>query len=374
MKRTGAMGYSNGVITKTNIGWADIADALGLSRANFELGYACKNTHGNTNPWARFKPVRYNKLFTTSTEKWWKASDGNCGIVPKSFQDYRDIYSYCDGTMNGWVYQPPIGGETSPFRATDFGGYDHNADVPISNFQCPSSTNTASQFTCTADVMVNFEEETESYLTLNDLDYIKSCYFGIVAKKGTSYKLLTSTFPIGTAGAQVTMPSGQLSAGSWEIYPFVANKVIGINDGEMNNITYYSIPYMVKKNITVSSVASGISISIEQVPLPTSAGYVEVPVYINNNNSGMGVTLTGGEWKCRFAYNDFDADDLTTESRGTITPDRTIPAGGDLTINLNVNVTSQLLAYKFVTVYVKFLANGTRYVSGMEFAVEQELE
>lgn len=361
------MANASGLITAPVRDKADVATVLGVS--NCGVSYLCSNQHGKIAPWSRRKPIRLSTISPNRSGQWWKGDDGNCGISPKSFSNYRDIYNYCDGSMNGWQYLPPTGGSTSPYRLADFDGYYHYASAPISNFQCPSSTNTVSQFTCTADVVINSEDSTSEYLILNDIDYVKNCYFGIVAKNGSTYKRLTSSQTIGSTGASVTMPAGKLTAGTWEIYPFLSNQIIDVDAADLNNLTYYSIPYMSKKSISVSSVASGISISMEGLPLPSSAGYVTVPVYVRNNNS-VAASLTSGQWKCRYGYNSYDDTMLSTETSGSIS-NTTVSAGSTQTINISVRVTAELIAYGSVKVYVSFLANGTRYTGEMEFAVEQ---
>lgn len=45
---------------------ADIAPVLGVG--SYDLGYLCSNAHGKINPWARYKPVRYESLAPGANE------------------------------------------------------------------------------------------------------------------------------------------------------------------------------------------------------------------------------------------------------------------------------------------------------------------
>jgi hypothetical protein len=51
----------------------DVRTALGVS--SNDLGYLCKNTHGKTNMWAKYKPVIYpSENINLTNSNWWKSS------------------------------------------------------------------------------------------------------------------------------------------------------------------------------------------------------------------------------------------------------------------------------------------------------------
>ena len=54
------MSHSNGKITAPINLDGDVFATLGIGSVggDYDLGYACANTHGKINPWARYKPVR----------------------------------------------------------------------------------------------------------------------------------------------------------------------------------------------------------------------------------------------------------------------------------------------------------------------------
>ena len=65
------MSHSNGKITAPINLAGDVYATLGIGPTSdgYELGYACANTHGKINPWARYKPVRYESLAPGPNEK-----------------------------------------------------------------------------------------------------------------------------------------------------------------------------------------------------------------------------------------------------------------------------------------------------------------
>lgn len=84
------MSHSNGKITAPINLAGDVYATLGIGPTSdgYELGYACANTHGKINPWARYKPVRYESLAPGPNEKWWQGWDGNCGVKPFQMAGY----------------------------------------------------------------------------------------------------------------------------------------------------------------------------------------------------------------------------------------------------------------------------------------------
>lgn len=116
------MGVNNGVITAP-INPQEVYNLLGVGKYNgeYNINYICSNNHGKTNPCAKFKPVKYPSL--DSPANYWKGTDEKCGFsFPATTSKITSQSS--DGV---WTYNPPVGGDASPFRILDFEGYYHNA-------------------------------------------------------------------------------------------------------------------------------------------------------------------------------------------------------------------------------------------------------
>lgn len=108
------------MVPVNNITTTAIADELKVSSHN--VGYLCSNNHGQINPAARYKPVSYKKYERLTAAELKSVRHGidipyiSCGQVCES---------------HPWVYQPPTGGENSPYRMSDFGGYSQDAIYPL---------------------------------------------------------------------------------------------------------------------------------------------------------------------------------------------------------------------------------------------------
>lgn len=139
------MSNSNGVITAP-VSIADVKQALGL--ASNDLGTLC--TSGKINKWARYKPVSLPVLFVNDTfdksTNLWGETDQNKGWHRPWFYGHSAIPSFEIPIIselnelgeNGvqketavWKYNKPEGESYSPYRITDFCGYNHNASIPI---------------------------------------------------------------------------------------------------------------------------------------------------------------------------------------------------------------------------------------------------
>lgn len=109
---------------------ADVYKVLGITRRRngYDLGYACTNTHGKINPWAKYKPVITLNPFS---ESFWKGDDGKCGFIinvnTEEFHSFtkEDILNFYRDATN-WTYNPPSG--TSDWKCLGhFDGYVKNA-------------------------------------------------------------------------------------------------------------------------------------------------------------------------------------------------------------------------------------------------------
>lgn len=119
------MSYSNGKISPP-ISIADVKAVLGSS--SNDLGSLCQS--GYINKWAKYKPVIVSQLLTTK-DNWFKADTLDYGItIPKFSSPTSVLQAYENGTHH-WTYMKPSGGMSSPFRLTDFNGYNHNALAQI---------------------------------------------------------------------------------------------------------------------------------------------------------------------------------------------------------------------------------------------------
>lgn len=335
------MSVSNNII-KAPIGLQEVYSLLGVAKQGtyYDVGYICSNAHGKINPWARYKPVRYEGFDTTGKE-WWKGRDGDCGITIKRLSNYQDSVNYANGGMNGWVYSPPNGGN-NPYRLTDFVGYNHNAEFPVKGFTCPdTATNqfSNSSFTCAAMNIVNPETLTDS-LQMKDFRTIADCYLGVYVKQrsGSQARRVTSKSTIGGGAVTVTVNTYGMPTGTWDVYPFLCTAILEQNGLDVAN-TCYSLPFASKQ--TISIVSSYISIQVLPPFMPTVAGFVNVTLKIANNQSSS-ITFRNNYWQTRFTTSDFNDSFMMGESQGKI-DDFTVGAKTTVQKEVQVQVSSTLI-------------------------------
>lgn len=359
------MGHSNGKITAPVGIDADIAPVLGVG--SYDLGYLCSNAHGKINPWARYKPVRYESLAPGANEKWWQGWDGNCGIMPKRISSYQDSVNWANGSMNGWEYTPPTGGKF-PFRALDFDGYNHKARAPIGNFLVPSQvTNqfTSSSFTASCTIMMPSEgSQLLDELNIGDISTVKDCYFGIYAKQrsGNQGRRVTAKNKIGSGYAMAEMITYGMPTGTWDVYPFLCTAILEQDASDVAN-DCYSIPLLSSKSIEI--ISSYVSITVLAGLLPSIAGNTTVTIRVRNSSSGT-ITFRNNAWRTRFINKDFKDPLVMGEQYGSIS-DFDVPAGTTKEMEITVSVSSQLVQAKNAKLWVSL--NSASYIGSSIFMV-----
>lgn len=354
------MANSSGTITAPVSLSADVYPVLGLEKSGefYDLGYACANSHGKINPWARYKPVRLANVFDSCepSTNWWKA-DGNCGFSIKRLTSYKEAASYADGSLNGWEYLPPQGG-TSPFRLTDFTGYSHNAVQGLSGFTAPESVSnqfTSASFTCM--MMRSLEPLEDSYdrknLLLSDIAGVAECYFGVyvVKKNDTSRSLRVTATTAGTLSVSVNAYG--MTTGDWDIYPFFSTVQIGQSEADKAG-SFYSVPYA--KARTISVVASYVQLTVTPGELPSSGTTSHTVSFTVKNGSSSAITFKNNTWRVRYTDKSFSDAMTAGENSGTIyisgSSSFTVAANTTQTFTVNVTVSSAIVSSGAANVFI----------------------
>lgn len=136
------MGVSNGIVTAP-VNPQEVYKLLGVGKYNgwWDIGYICSNRHGKTNKWSWKKPVVVKGVveevdFTTDPTR----KNGQVwGMKPPIMINNSEIYFNQmvfsivsnQGKYPNWEYIPPTGGNDTPYRMTDFIGYNHFAAQPF---------------------------------------------------------------------------------------------------------------------------------------------------------------------------------------------------------------------------------------------------
>lgn len=127
------MSIQNGIITKP-IGFNDVATTL--NDTTYQIPHMCLNV--NINKWSLHKPVVYPNKLGELTEAEFQSVD--YGLEPVVMTNANpglalNLVNHVNakGSVD-WNYIRPTGGASSPFRISDFIGYQHNRN-PWFNLQ-----------------------------------------------------------------------------------------------------------------------------------------------------------------------------------------------------------------------------------------------
>lgn len=351
------MAHSDGLITAP-VSFADVNATLGTRHT--DLGLLCKDS--NINMWSKYKPViialvntadqfnfTSNKWKTSAT--WWKGKTGTCGIVPYTLNSLAAVTSHCNGTNNGWVYNKPNGGSSSPYRLQDFAGYYHDALAPVANFRIVQSSNTQASLVC------NVRQSSDTQLALKDLGDFEDRYIAFYATRNgqTDKKTLVCQTKLGSYGNAIDIELGSWNPGTWSLYPFITDE--SGDDGTIAAVRT-SCPQANKLELTVLDHV--ITITIGNVAV---TGIRTVTATVTITNGGVtSLTLNNNAYKIRLAGKNWTDTLVSGESSGSLS-NVTVAAGSTETLNVSVQAELSTLqdgAYLWVQI-----ANNT--VSALDY-------
>ena len=241
------MSYINGIISAP-VSIYDVQRALANSSP--DLGTLCRAA--NINMWAKFKPVVLAQIDTTSEwdftnnrwkddASWFQGRTGACGITPYSNTNFANIISNTDGSNNGWVYNRPTGGAQSPYRLTDFAGYNHRAFPAASNFIGSNQLSAGDHFSaqCLIPAVAGSDNVTLDIFSAH-------MYFGaaIVNSSNNNVIFWGTNSAYGTYEVLFTLPS-DFPTGTYRVYPFLCADAIQAEYRNNQTVhTFYTILYL----------------------------------------------------------------------------------------------------------------------------------
>ena len=153
------MSIVEGTIVKP-VSIEDVKKVLGVTEN--DLGKLCKSD--KINMWCRYKPVPYPSYSETNR---WKLG---VGIYIGDFSDTPEDIALAEQGAYKWIYQRPTGDKSSPYRLTDFMGYNPDCRCPLT-FSMPKDIVYGD---LSNGVSINFDEDVSSAnVTLNDIFLIE---------------------------------------------------------------------------------------------------------------------------------------------------------------------------------------------------------
>ena len=366
------------ILPENNLRGSDVRETLnangGLTGNEFSSLF---KVSANINPWSKHKPVRLDRLFCQDVdssepnymEAWWTGDDGNCGLVPYSVSHYSNIPDNMDGGMNGWSYELPRGGASSPYRIGDFRAYKSSALPMLHDFSVPAKvTNSSTQNSITGTCAV----EIEDYYNLSFADFpiFKNYYFGmyIKSKNGSRYAYKTSEITLGDGGTDVTIPVYGLPKGKWEAYPFICTKK---QDGVIENVaSYYTVPMVQKVEFEIVNTLMAINISAYYNYTNGVKTSVTISSITVTNRTGSGMTFTNNTLQLRYEGDSLTEQPVSSTSISTFTAPYS-ENGEPYKIPLKPTQTMIIVPDASKSYYIRVTLNGSQYTSNG--AIEEDL-
>lgn len=153
------MSIVEGTIVKP-VSIEDVKKVLGVTEN--DLGKLCRSD--KINMWCRYKPVSYPSYSETNR---WKLG---VGIYIGDFSATPEDIALADVSAYKWFYSRPTGDKSSPYRLTDFMGYNPNCRCPLT-FSMPKDIVYGD---LSNGVSINVDEDISSAnVTLNDIFLIE---------------------------------------------------------------------------------------------------------------------------------------------------------------------------------------------------------
>lgn len=329
--------YYSSKLPTSNLKAEDIRDTLsagGGSVSNDTTTFF--KAAAKINPFSKHKPIKLAADFCQDINSsnpnydadWWKG-DGNCGFTPKSVASLALLVTEMEkgDEMNGWVYNLPTGGSTSPFRLGDFAGYLATAKPFSFNLNVPATA--SNQFsTNTFFVTAMGNALNSDSVSWADFSTLKNYYFGVylVRQENTANTVrVTGTSTLESGGASVEVNAGLMLTGTYKVYPFIAQNKIAQKDADSANY-FYTVP---KVSIgTIKIVSSYITVMVTAT-LDTAMQTISYTVKVKNDSTSAQTFNNNTMW-LRY-YGKSLTDTLVFPEQKKTLSDGLVAAGGTTT-------------------------------------------
>lgn len=314
---------------------ADVRKCLGENKNS--VGRLCISP--KINMWSKAKPIRYPGVVPLTREQR-KGIGKNYGLVIPEFSSVTAMVAAIDGAANGWSYDRPVGGEASPYRLSDFDGYNHLAKEIRVQMLAPESVSTELSGS-TLRVQLSMEAMTDpdnptiesDRIELKDLtvaDYFFGAY--LVQDSGSRRVKVIGTSAIKAGFAYVDIRLATLPVGSYTIYPVIADRSQGQDDLD-NAMTRYTTLYgLAPRKVRLVSTFYAIIIDAEKV-LTNDAGTIGRVIWSVSvrNDTAFDRTFDKNQIELRYGSSDL-YDPLKTPEVQRLLPDGLVAKAAATTV------------------------------------------
>ena len=287
---------------KTNISIDLVRRTLGSSKT--DVGGLCQED--KVNMFSYYKPIDSQAQSTDPNTDWPANVKQNFGInIPA-------LVLPIDTALN-WTRDKPVGGRLSPYRLTDFGGYEHTARPCLSS-GCMGTVSVNMSDTGYTTRTFTFEQipaSSKTNVSALNMKGIKDYYWGLAlltSLTATEGKLITCDKTIGEGGNSLTVDFFEIGAGTHHKYMlFVLSKKKStwtnqdewnINDLEIDPLVVYHnstfinpVPLNIFYSILISAKMTGINTDNSSVYSPFS-NFTSSPLQFYGQYAYVKVTIT----------------------------------------------------------------------------------
>ncbi|MBD5180262.1 MAG: hypothetical protein HDT01_03065 [Bacteroidales bacterium] len=379
------MAYINGIVTKP-VATQDVAKALG--RSSSKIGVLC--TMDNINKWAKYKPVKYDKVTVLTEAERVSVHYGITNIPFFSALSNMAMYMF-HGSPNPdsgaktayWTYDKPGKGDWA--RLGDFDGYYHAAKEMIE----PIERDTINAFSSDDNIIFDFPiANHEKNLKISDFDWSRlgngnpgvDCYVGLCITDGvgkgssnmndyTGTRVITLGSPIKNVSGSVlrfSVPRAELtklpSGKQFEVFAFVSIRTISqfsqLNVAGLNNTM--CIPFtMSGKKVTIVTAKQwyvefgGVTVRSSGGGGSTGPYRANVSISINVTNQGLvAKTFGGGSVTTTFGTNTtnqggFPSTTVQPGATATLTKTFTIDRAGNYSFAISIYISDDETTYTY---------------------------
>lgn len=308
----------------TGITTSLVANTLGVGTR--DVGQLCTST--NINMWSRCKPVHIptdapdRSMPADGNGAWWKGYFDNCGInfpATIGFEMIPDAYT--SDKLNGYSYERPSGGQTSPYRLADFMYYKHDALPPFNNFNCDTKATQQGNITCGVSLNFAMTDKTGAgSISLDDLTLesnLSDWWFGamLVDSSNRIERKLANVKP----GYSLEIPASGLTLEQYyTVYPFITNNEISTINSTVGGTSLF-LPIMntapVRVQIVSEEAMGGLVIKLNATYIINDmTGMIESIDYTISLKATLGnMTLTNNSLDMRFITSDVNDSMLIGE-------------------------------------------------------------
>lgn len=290
-------------LPKTNISIDQVRRTLGSSKT--DVGGLC--LEDKVNMFSYYKPIDSDRTFTDPNTDWPANVKQNLGInIP--------ALTLPVNTALNWTRDKPGGGRLSPYRLTDFGGYEHTARPCLSS-GCTGTVSvnmSDSGYTTRTFTFEQIAKDSKTNVSALNMTGIQYYYWGfclLESLTSTEGILRTCDQSIGEGGNSITVDFFEIGAGTRHKYMlFVLSKVkstgvapyeYNISDLEVDPLVVYHnstfinpVPLNIFYSILMSAKMTGIGVDGVKYDYYPFSNFTSSPLIFHGNTAWVKVTIT----------------------------------------------------------------------------------